>query len=45
MIRKTQWSGWKKDFPERRAALIVLNIEPAYDFLRDEQRFQEMVKN
>ena len=32
------------NFRERQPALIVLGIEPRYDSLRDEPRFQEMLK-
>lgn len=32
------------NFKERHSALIVLGIEPRYDSLRDEPRFQEMLK-
>jgi TolB-like protein/Flp pilus assembly protein TadD len=34
----------ERNYHERQPALIVLGIEPLYDFLRDEPRFQAMLK-
>ncbi len=42
--KKKAMEWMEKNFNERQPALIVLGIEPTYDFLRDEPRFQEMLR-
>lgn len=40
--KKKAMEWMEKNFKERQYALIILGVEPAYDSLRDEPRFQEM---
>lgn len=42
--KKKAMEWMEKNFKERQSALIVLSIEPRYDPLRSEPRFQEMLK-
>ena len=42
--KKKAMEWMEKNFNERQPALIVLGIEPAYDVLRDEPRFQAMLQ-
>jgi TolB-like protein/DNA-binding winged helix-turn-helix (wHTH) protein/Flp pilus assembly protein TadD len=42
--QKKAMEWMEKNFKERQYALIILGVEPAYDSLRDEPRFQEMLK-
>ena len=44
MNEKKKAMEWMEEsFKQRQAGLIVLGIEPSYDFLRDEPRFQRML--
>jgi Flp pilus assembly protein TadD len=42
--KKAAMKWMEESFKQRQAALIVLGIEPSYDFLRDEPRFQKMLE-
>ena len=42
--KKKAMEWMEKNFKERQPALIVLGIEPKYDVLRDEPRFQAMLR-
>lgn len=42
--KKKAMEWMEKNFEERQYALIILGVEPAYDSLRDELRFQEMLR-
>jgi TolB-like protein/Flp pilus assembly protein TadD len=41
--KKTAMDWMEESFKQHQAGLIVLGIEPSYDFLRDEPRFQKML--
>lgn len=42
--KKKAMEWMERNFRERQSAIIVLGIEPKYDALRDEPRFQEMLR-
>jgi hypothetical protein len=41
--KKAAMEWMEESFKQHQAALIVIGIEPSYDFLHDEPRFQRML--